>query len=389
VEDARDILSDFLGCARDEVIFTSGGTEANNLAIKGAAWARQDRGSDILVGGAEHPSVCEAARFLTRFGFQVREVPVDSTGQVTARALERALRADTVLVSIMTAQNVVGTINRIEELNEVVSGRGIVFHTDAAQAVGKIPTAFHFLGADLMTIAGHKLYGPKGVGALIARRGLELVPLLHGAGHEAGRRGGTENTAGIVGLGAAILVARKQMIDAGERMVALRDALHLRLRDLLPGVVLNGHGHDRLPNTLNLSFLGVSGKDVAERVPELLLATGPACQDRSEGLSPTFRSMGLTVERSSSSLRISLGRENTWEEIDRAADRLSSAVEALRREVPELPPATREPSAGPRCPRCETLELSLDLMGMIPKVVCEKHPECRYEAYLAAAPGVV
>lgn len=387
VEEARAQVATFLGCARDEVFFTSGGTEANNWAIKGLALARQERGKHILVGAAEHASVGAAARWLTRFGFEVEEIPVDETGQITPAALAAALRPDTILVSVMTAQNVLGTINRIEELNEVVAGRGIVFHTDAAQAVGKIPTAFGFLGADLMTLAGHKLYAPKGVGALIVRRGLELEPLLHGAGHESGQRSGTENTAGIVGLGLACKLAPMAMVDAGERMVALRDALHLRLAEGLRGVVLNGHVFDRLPNTLNLSFLGVSGAAIAERVPDLLLATGPACHDRSTGLSPTFAACGLSAERSTSSLRISLGRKNTWEEIDHAADRLIEAVTALRVEAGTLSSEATADSGRPRCPRCEVHPLRLELVGIAPAVVCDRHPECRYENYLAAPAG--
>jgi len=387
IEGARREVADFLGCAPDEVVFTAGGTEANNHAIKGAALARAERGRHVLIGAAEHPSVSEAARWLERFDFEVEEVPVDATGQVSPSALARALRPDTVLVSLMTAQNVVGTINRVEELAEVLRGRGVVFHTDAAQAVGKVPCAFGFLGADLMTLAAHKLYGPKGVGALITKRGRTIEPLLHGAGHEAGRRSGTENTAGVVGLAAAIGLCRRRMAEDGERIVALRDALHIRLAEALPGVVLNGHPLDRLPNTLNLSFLGVSGADVAARVPELLLATGPACHDRAEALSPTFRAMGLGPERGGSSLRISLGRGNTLEEIEAAAGAIADAVVALRREAGALPAAAREPSSGPVCPRCES-PLKLALEQTPPLVVCRQHPECRHQVCLLPLPAI-
>lgn len=386
IDGARRTLSEFFGCSTREIVFTSGGSEANNLALKGVAFARRDQGKHILIGAAEHPSIVAPARFLERHGFEVSTVPCTETGQITPDALHAALRNDTLLVSIMTAQNVVGTINRIEELAEVVCGRRILFHTDAAQAAGKIPTAFPFLGVDLMTIVGHKLYGPKGVGALIVRRGLELEPLIHGAGHEGGRRAGTENTAGIVGLAAAVLRARALMASSGERMVALRDALHLRLCEGLTGVVLNGDPLDRLPNTLNLSFLGVSGAAIAERVPDLLLATGPACSDRSDAPSPTFEAMGLGIDRSSSSLRISLGRENTLDEIERAADLLIDAVEALRREV-SLPSVASRPSAPPRCPRCELHPLRLEMSGLAPAVVCNVNPTCRYEAFLAEPAG--
>jgi cysteine desulfurase len=381
IDDARRVLSEFFGCARDEVVFTSGGTEANNLAIKGAAFARQDRGKHILIGAAEHPSVVGPARYLERFGFEVELIPTNGDCQVTPEVLAKLLRPDTILVSVMAAQNVTGTINRTDDLAETLRGRGIVFHTDAAQAVGKIPTAFGFLGGDLLTIAGHKAYGPKGVGALIVRRGLDLEPVLHGAGHEGGRRAGTENTAGIVGLAAAIKRAQSCMASTGERMVALRDALHVRLAEALDGVVLNGSELDRLPNTLNLSFLGVSGAAVAARVPELLLATGPACSDRSDGPSPTFAAMGLGAERSGSSLRISLGRSTTWEEIEETAEQLVAAVIALRGS------AEQAPSKRPICPRCELHPLRLELTGLAPAVVCERNPTCRYEAYLAKPVG--
>lgn len=388
IDEARRTVARFFGCATDEVLFTSGGSESNNMAIKGWAWAHPDPARrHIVIGAAEHASVSESARFLGREGWSVTEVPCDGTGQVQPEALAAALRPDTALVSIMSAQNVVGTINRVDELAEVVRGRRIAFHVDAAQTVGKVPSSFPFTGADLLSVAGHKTYGPKGVGALIVRRGVQLAPLVHGAGHERGLRSGTENVAGVVGLAAAIRIAQRDMAEAGERMVGLRDALHIRLAEALPGVVLNGHPLDRLPNTLNLSFLGVVGRDLADRVPELLLATGPACHDRSAHLPPAFRALGLGPERASSSLRISLGRGNTWEEIDRAADLLIAAVEALRREAGSaLPAAAQAPSQGPICPRCGS-GLRLELVGLAPSVVCKRHPACRQETFLAAPVG--
>jgi cysteine desulfurase len=388
VDEARQKFVGFFGCAADEVVFTAGGTESNNMAIKGAAWALEARGRHIVVGAAEHASILDSARFLARFGFEVTEVPVDATGQVTPDALRACLRKDTILVSIMKAQNVVGTINRIDELAEVIAGRRICFHSDCSQAAGKVPTAFPFLGVDLMTIAAHKMYGPKGVGALIVRRGLELVPLQHGAGHQRGRRSGTENVAGIVGLGAAIDLARAHMAESGERMVALRDGLHLRLADALEGVLLNGHVFDRLPGTLNLSFMGVTGRAIAERLPDLCLSTGPACHDRAADLPPALRAMGMDPLRGAASLRITLGRDNTWDEIDHAADRIIDAVRALRAAGGALPASASAPSERPQCPRCERRPLRLELTGIAPAVVCEDHPRCRYEAWLAAPAGV-
>ncbi|RMG10161.1 MAG: cysteine desulfurase [Planctomycetota bacterium] len=384
VEEARRTIADFFGCGPDEVVFTASGTEANNLAIKGAALANRERGRHILVGAAEHPSVRGAARWLEGFGFTVEEVPTDERGQVTPEALCERLRDDTALVSIMTAQNEVGTINRIDALAEVLRGRRVIFHTDAAQAVGKIPTAFPFLGADLVTVVGHKFYGPKGIGCLLVRRGTRLEPLLHGGGQEAGRRSGTENAAAIVGLAAAIRLAQRVMPSAGERMVGLRDALHLRLAEALKGVLLNGAPLDRLPNTLNLSFVGVEGAALVERTPSLLLSTRQACCDRSDTRSPTFAAMGLSAERSRSAVRISLGRETTFEEIEAAAESIIAAVRELRNGAASEP---LPPSDLPRCPRCELHPLTLDLTGLAPRVTCRRHPDCRYEVYLAVPPG--
>lgn len=382
VDAARKEVADFFGCARDEVVFTSGGTESNNLAIKGAALALRDRGRHLVVGAAEHGSVRDAARALGDLGFEVSEVPTDDTGRVLPAALHAALRPDTVLVSVMHAQNEVGTVSPVDELAEVLRGRRILFHVDAAQSAGKIPSAFPFLGCDLLTVAAHKLYGPKGAGALLVRRGVTLWPLLHGAGHEGGRRSGTLNVAGIVGLAAALRLARGRMAASGERIVALRDALHIRLAEALPGLVLNGHPLDRLPNTLNLSFLGLSGAALADRLPDVMLATGAACHDREAHVSPTFRALGLGPERAHSSLRLSLGCGNTWEQVQEVADRLIEAARALRGQAA----GPFAPSERPPCPRCEA-PLRLDLARLAPAVVCAHHPECRYEAHLAPPPG--
>ena len=392
IDQARRTVADLLGCATDEVVFTSSGSESNNLAIKGAALAARERGRHVLYGASEHPSVALAARSLEPLGFEVEAIPADATGQIHPMALARKLRPDTVVVSIMTAQNVVGTINRLEELAEVLVGHPAILHTDAVQAVGKIPTSFPFLGADLMSLAGHKFYGPRGTGALIVKRGRRLESLVHGAGHESGRRAGTEDTAGIVGLARALEVALRTMASSGELQVALRDALHARLAEALPGVVLNGHPLDRLPNTLNLSFLGVNNAALAERVPDLLVATGPACHDRSAEVSPTFCSMGLEADRAGSSLRIALGRHTTLAEIEHVAEQLTTAVRALRAEGGSSAAASsevgEEPSQGPRCPRCETSALKITEIQSFPAVVCELAPECRYEAFLVPPPGV-
>ena len=387
IEQARATCATFFGCAADEVVFTSGGTEGNNLALKGAAWGLPEDRRHILIGAAEHPSVSKTVGFLTRFGFEVEEIPTDAFGKVLPAALAKALRPNTGLVSIMHAQNVVGTVNPVDELAEVLRGRPILFHVDAAQSVGKIPASFLFSGADFMTVAAHKFYGPKGAGCLLVKRGRQLESLFHGAGHERGLRAGTENTAGIVGLAAAIELARDTQAEAGERIVALRDLLHARLAQALPGVVLNGHPHDRLPNTLNLSFMGVTGAAIAARVPELMLATGPACHDRAAALPGVFRAMGIDAARGSATLRLTLGRSNTRAEIEQAAEQLVAAVRALRAEAETLPPEAEAPSQLPTCPRAgcgKPLDFQAGLHG--PEVGCERGA-CPYLC-LAPPPGV-
>jgi cysteine desulfurase len=381
IEDARRVVADFFGCARDEVVFTGGGTEANNLAIKGAALARRERGRHVVISSVEHPSVSLSARFLESLGFEVSVAAATPTGEITPEAVAAVIRKDTQLVSIVHANNEVGTINRLAEIAGVVRGRRIAFHSDAIQTAGKIPTAYPFLGVDLLSVAAHKLYGPKGVGCLIVGRGVTLEPLLHGAGHEKGRRSGTENTAGIVGFAAALGLARRHMVESGERIVALRDLLHLRLAESLTGVVLNGSALDRLPNTLNVSFLGVSGGDLAARLEGVTVATGPACHDRSTAPSATFQAMGLGPERASSSLRISLGRSTTLADIEKVADDLTEAVTALRASV-SLDAAAKKPSERPRCPRCER-SLKLEALRSVAAIVCDAHPACRYEVALA------
>src|SRR5579883_1670000 len=381
IEEARAVVADFFGCARDEVVFTGGGTEANNLAIKGAALGRRDRGKHLVISSVEHPSVSLSAKFMESLGFEVTVVPASPTGQITPDAVAAALRKDTQLVSVVHANNEVGTINRLDEIAAVVRGKRIVFHSDAIQSTTKIPTAWPFLGVDLLSVAAHKIYGPKGVGCLIVGRGQKLEPLLHGAGHEKGRRSGTENTAGIVGFAAALKLARRHMVEAGERMVALRDLLHLRLAESLPGVVLNGALLDRLPNTLNVSFLGVSGAELAARLEGVTIATGPACHDRASAPSPTFQAMGLGPDRASSSLRISLGRGTTLADIETVSERLVDAVTALR-SGKSLDAAAKKTSEHPRCPRCER-PLRLETLRTVAAIVCEQHPRCRYEVALS------
>lgn len=323
----RAQVAALLGCAPDEVVFTGGGSEADNLALKGVAMAQRAHGRHLVVSAVEHPAVRETARFLEREGWRVTIVPVDATGRVAPDAVAAALRDDTVLVSIMHANNETGTINPIAEIAAVAHARGALMHTDAAQSVGKLPVKVRELDVDLLTVAGHKLYAPKGIGALYVRRGLMLEPLIHGAGHEGGRRAGTENVPWIVGLGAACALALEEGIAAsGTRVRDLRDRLHRLLADAFPDLVLNGHPEHRLPNTLNVSIPGVSGREVLDRCPEIAASTGSACHEGEHRVSGVLGAMGVAHEVALGAMRLSLGLMTTAEEVDAAAAALVRAA---------------------------------------------------------------
>ncbi|WP_246728765.1 cysteine desulfurase family protein [Rhizobium leguminosarum] len=324
LENARNQVAGLLGCEPDEIVFTSGGSEANNLAIKGTFFALRDKGEHIITVQAEHPAVLGPCRFLEQLGATVTYLPVDNTGRVDPEDVRRAITPRTILITVMHANNEVGTIQPIEEIGAIARASGIRFHTDAAQSVGKIPTKVETLGVDLLTIAGHKLYAPKGVGALYVRRGLELEPLIHGAGHEHGRRAGTESALLAVGLGAACALA----VDL-EPMVSIR-ALRDRLWNALQegdddGIVLNGHPQHRLPNTLNVSFVGVVGAEVLADLNGVAASTGSACHAGSVELSPVLAAMGVAERVGMGAVRFSLGRTTTEAEIDSVLARLRIA----------------------------------------------------------------
>jgi cysteine desulfurase len=326
VRRAREQLAGLLACHPDELVFTGGGSEADNLALKGVAWARRRRGRHMVISSVEHPAVAEPARFLEREGWQVSVVGVDRHGRVSAAAVQRELRSDTVLVSAMHANNETGSLNPVAEIGGMCRERGILFHTDAAQSVGKVPTLVDELAVDLLTVAAHKLYGPKGVGALYVRRGVELEPLIHGAGHEGGRRAGTENVLGVVGLGEAASLALDEglALFAG-RVRARRDRLHQRLREGAPGLVLNGHPHERLPNTLNVSFRDGRGDRILAAAAGVAASTGSACHAGEETASAVLLAMGLPPEVALGAVRLSLGLFTTEEEVERAASLLLAA----------------------------------------------------------------
>lgn len=329
---ARAQVAGLLGCGPDEVVFTSGGSESDNLALKGVYFALHERGDHIITTAIEHPAILEPLRFLERLGARVTVLPVDRTGLIDPEDVRRAITPRTILVSVMLANNEVGTIEPVAEVAAIAHERGVLVHTDAAQAVGKIPTRVDELGVDLLTIAGHKLYAPKGVGALYVRRGVALEPLIHGAGHEAGRRAGTESVLLAAAVGEACeLAADLRPLEATRR---LRDRLWDGLRaDFGEGIVLNGHETDRLPNTLNVSFVGRVGADILAALDGVEASTGAACHADSVELSPVLAAMGVPPVVGMGAVRLSLGRMTTEAEIDEVLRRLAGLPTA-RRSVP-------------------------------------------------------
>ncbi len=325
VELARAKVAKLLGCQPSEVVFTAGGTESNNHALKGAFYRKRLLGEPVhaITTAIEHPSVLEACRFLERLGGEVTFLPVDPAGRVDPDDVRKAIRRDTAIVSVMHANNEVGTIQPIAEIGRITRDKGVLLHTDAAQTIGKIAVDVDTLGVDLLTIAGHKCYAPKGVGALYVRNGVELEPLLHGGGHEKGRRSGTENALLIVGLGAA-----SELVSSyhSQEIQSLRDRLLDALRERLgEEVVLNGHPTERLPNTLNVSFVGLDASSLLTRVEELAASTGSACHTGRREMSPVLSAMGVAPEVGFGAVRLSLGRTTTLEEIDEAAERIVRA----------------------------------------------------------------
>lgn len=329
VEKAREQVAILIGARADEIVFTGCATEANNLAIRGAAKALRDKGRHLITSAVEHPAVEQPCRRLGNDGWEVSVIPVDKYGQVNPAQLSDALRDDTVLVSIMHANNEVGTIQPVEEIAAITQPRGILLHTDAAQSVGKIPVSVDDLNVDLLTLAGHKFYATKGVGALYVRRGTPIQPVLAGAGHEAGLRPGTENVPAIAGLGEAARLAFERNPEHTQQLRLLRDQLHARLTEAIPGILLNGHPEQRLPNTLNLSFPGIDGRDLlTHAAAEVAASVGSACHEDDATVSGVLGAMGIKAERARGAVRLSLGTPSTGAEIERAAKALIAAWQA-------------------------------------------------------------
>jgi cysteine desulfurase len=325
IENARLQVAQLLGCQPEEVIFTSGGSESNNHAIKGIFFALRDRGDHIVTSAVEHPATAEPLRFLKRLGATVTVVPVDRHGLVDPEAVRGAITSRTILVTIMHANNEIGTVEPIAEIAAMARERGVLVHTDAAQSVGKIPTRVGELDVDLLSLAGHKVYAPKGVGALYVRRSTPIEPFVHGAGHERGRRAGTENILLDVALGAACEVAARWIGMA--EVLELRDRFEARLKEVFgPRVTINGHPTLRLPNTLNVNFIDRPGAQVLAALEGVAASTGSACHGGSIELSPVLAAMGVPPREGMGAVRFSLGRGTTWGEIEQVLDQLQHVV---------------------------------------------------------------
>jgi cysteine desulfurase len=337
VEQARSQVASLLNCSPDEVIFTGGGTEANNHALKGLAFARRDRGNHIITSQVEHPAVTEVCGWLETQGFEVTYLPVDATGRVNISDVEAALCPETILITVMHANNEVGTVQSVAEIAGIASARGIVIHTDAAQSIGKILVDVRDLGVDLLSIAGHKLYASKGIGVLYVRDGVVLEKFMHGAGHEGGRRAGTENVLEIVGLGKACEIIERCLEDHADHLRTMRDRLEKDLVDQLSEVQVNGHRENRLPNTLSVSFKGVNADDVLNQIgDEVAASAGAACHSGEVSVSHVLSAMKMPMEWARGTVRLSVGRFTTGDEVERAVAVIVEAVKKLQIENSHL-----------------------------------------------------
>ncbi len=329
---ARRQVAGLLGCRPEEIFFTSGGTESNNHAIKGMARALKEKGRHIVTSTVEHPAVLEVCRFLAREGFETTFVDVDDTGMVSVDNVAAAIRPDTILISVMHANNEVGTIQPIADIAMLARQKSICLHTDAAQSMGKLYVDVQEMNIDLLSVAGHKLYAPKGIGALFVRKGVLPEKFCHGAGQEMGWRAGTENVPGIVGLGKACEIAERSLEYAGRHLKAMRERLHKGLAEGLAEMRLNGHPEVRLPNTLSLSFKGLEANRILEEIGlEVAASAGAACHADTVTLSHVLEAMRVPVEWAQGTVRFSTGRMTTADQIERAIDAVVRAVKRLRR----------------------------------------------------------
>jgi cysteine desulfurase len=332
LEESREKVAKLLAANPEEIIFTSGGTESDNLALKGIARRNKDKGKHIITTSIEHPAILETCKKLEKEGFAVTYLPVTREGLVDLAALEAAIRPDTILISVMHANNEVGTIQPLEEIGQLAAERDIYLHTDAVQSVGKIPTDVNALGVDLLSLSAHKLYGPKGVGALYIRKGTRLENIMQGGGHERGLRSGTENVAGIVGLAKAAELCSESMASEGQRLTELRDRLAGLVLEKVKDAWINGTMKRRLPGSLNFGFSYVEGESLLLFLDSkgIAVSTGSACSSHKLQPSHVLLSLGLRPEKCHGSLRITMGRSNTKDEVDYVAQSIAEAVERFR-----------------------------------------------------------
>jgi len=337
VDHARESVASLINADAKDIVFTSGATESDNIAIKGVARMYRDKGNHVITQTTEHKAILDPCKWLEQEGFRVTYLPVSPQGRISLDELKKAMTPDTTLVSIMTANNEIGTVQPIREIGALCKEREVLFHTDACQAYGKIPIDVEAMGIDLLSLSGHKLYGPKGVGALYVRRKKPRVraePVLHGGGHERGIRSGTLNVPGIVGLGKAAEIAREGMADESKRFAALRDRLWKLLSDALTDIARNGDPEHCLPNILNVSFCYVEGESLMMGINDIAVSSGSACTSASLEPSYVLKALGVGDELAHSSIRFSIGRFNTQDEIDYAAKRVTETVKRLREMSP-------------------------------------------------------
>ncbi|MBD3290568.1 cysteine desulfurase NifS [candidate division KSB1 bacterium] len=332
LEDAREAIARFINAEAREIYFTSGGTESNNMAIKGAAWLLRDKGNHIISSKAEHHAVLYTCDYLKKQGFDVTYLKPDKYGMIQPEAVADAITDKTILVSIMHANNEVGTINPVAEIGRITRGRGLLFHTDAVQSFGKLDIDIAEIPVDMLSFSGHKIYGPKGIGGLFIRKGVRLEKLLHGGAHEQNRRAGTENMPGIAGLAKAVEISAERKERDYQFVKHLRDSLFEKLQQEIPKIYLNGHPEERLYNNLNLSFEGVEGESLllSLDLKGIAASSGSACTSGAVDPSHVLTSMNVRPELAQSSIRFTLGRNNTMEDIDYVVEILPQIVARLR-----------------------------------------------------------
>jgi len=332
LDEAREKVAALLQADPPEIFFTSGGTESDNMAIKGVAFSLRDKGRHIITTPVEHHAVLHTCQFLEKNGYEVTYLPVDGDGRIDLDALRRSIREDTILITIMSANNETGTLFPVKEIGGIARERGVLFHTDAVQAVGKVPIRLKELPADILSLSGHKLYAPKGIGAQYVRAGIRFTPLIHGGAQEGYRRAGTESIPNIVGLGKACELARRDFAPRVSHLQSLRDRLQQGILAKIPQVKLNGHPTQRLPNTLNMSFLYIEGESLLLNLDleGVAVSSGSACTSGSLDPSHVLLAMGVPPEIAQSAIRFSLGWKNTLEEVDYVLEVLPKIVERLR-----------------------------------------------------------